>query len=613
VFRSGEKEAARQADPAEKDASRRRGVADLSKLPLYFIENQGQVDRRVSFYARGARLGVYFTPGGLAYVISGDSPRREAEPIGRLALRPAAFDGARPAEANDQTRRWALKLEFVGASDAARPEGLEPTPAVVSYFKGSPEHWKTGLSTYAKVMYRDLWPGIDLVYTGAGGRLKSTFIVHPGADPSRIRLAWQGAEELRVNAQGQLEVSTPAGQFQEERPYAYQELADRQVEIPSAYRLESANTYRFELGAYDPTRPLVVDPVTLAYFFQFGGSNSDDGNSVAVGSFGTVYVTGETYSSDFPATSGPLNSYTFGGDAFVAKVNSSGTALIYAAFLGGSCGDSGAGIAVDSAGYAYVAGRTCSSNFPVYVGPDLTHNGAYDAFAVKLNLTGTALVYSGFIGGSALNGDFGYGIALDALRNAYVTGSTYSSDFPTTSAAYDRTFNGGRDAFVAKVRADGSGLVYSTFLGGSENDDGKGIAVDSSGNAYVTGPTASSNFPATAGAYDTSHNGGSDAFVAKLDKNGSNLVYASFLGGSVFDGGNGIALDSGNNAYVAGVTDSSDFPTTSGAYDTSHNGSADAFVAKLHASGASLVYATFLGGSNNDGGSGIAVDSEGNA
>lgn len=220
--------------------------------------------------------------------------------------------------------------------------------------------------------------------------------MHPGADPSRIRPGWHGAQGLEVNAQGQLEVSTPVGGVREEKAYAYQEAGDKQVEVPSAYWLDSTNSYRFELGAYDRTRPLVADPVARVYFFQFGGSSSDRGSSVAVGPFGTIYVTGSTSSSDFPVTSGPRSSSSFFGDIFVAKVNSSGTALIYAALLGGSGLERSTGIAVDSLDYAYVVGDTNSPDFPVHVGPDPTYNTGADVFVAKLNTTGTGLVCSGY-------------------------------------------------------------------------------------------------------------------------------------------------------------------------------------------------------------------------
>jgi len=346
----------------------------------------------------------------------------------------------------------------------------------------------------------------------------------------------------------------------------------------------------------------------LVYLGFLGGSGYDRGLGIALDSSGNAYVTGSTESSNFPAVVGPDTSYNGGRDAFVAKVSASGTALIYSGFLGGSGFDWGSNIAVDSSGNAYVTGGTESSNFPAVVGPDTSFNGNEDAFVAKVSASGTALVYSGFLGGSGQ--DVGAGIAVDSSGNAYVAGETYSSNFPAVVGP-DTSFNGGEDAFVAKVNPSGTGLIYSGFLGGAGVDWGGDITVDSSGNAYVTGGTKSSNFPAVVGP-DTSYNGGEDAFVAKVSASGTALIYSGFLGGAGEDWGNEIAVDSSGNAYVTGGTYSSNFPAIVGP-DTSFNGGRDAFVAKVSASGIALVYSGFLGGSGFDWGMGIALDSSENA
>jgi len=320
----------------------------------------------------------------------------------------------------------------------------------------------------------------------------------------------------------------------------------------------------------------------LAYATFLGGSHWDVGLGIAVDGGGSAYVTGGTESSDLPTTPGAFDT-TYNGydDVFVSKLNPAGSALVYATFLGGSySGEQGWGIAVDSSGAAYVTGWTGSSDFPTTPGAfDTTLNGG-DAFVARLNPAGSGLAYATFLGGS-YSGEQGWGIAVDPSGAAYVTGETWSSDFPTTPGAFDTSFNGRGDAFVVKLNAAGSALTYATFLGGGHDDEGEGIAVDSSGAAYVTGWTSSSDFPTTPGAFDTSFNGDYDAFVVKLNAAGSALTYATFLGGSGFDEGYGIAVDSSGAAYVTGYTESSDFPTTPGAFDTSHNGHEDAFVAKL--------------------------------
>jgi hypothetical protein len=349
----------------------------------------------------------------------------------------------------------------------------------------------------------------------------------------------------------------------------------------------------------------------LAYATFLGGSDSDDGRSIAVDEAGNAYVTGWTESSDFPTTAGALDTSLDGYyDAFVTKVNAAGTGLTYATFLGGSNYDRGWGIAVDGAGSAYVTGDTNSSNFPTTAGAfDTSYNGNTDAFVVKVNAAGTGLAYATFLGGGS-DYDEGGGIAVDGAGSAYVTGLTLSSDFPTTAGAFGTSHNGYWDAFVVKVNAAGVGLAYATFLGGSGWERGNAIALDGAGSAYVTGWTYSSDFPTTAGAFDTSHNGDDDAFVVKVNAAGAGLAYATFLGGSDEDVGSAIAVDGAANAYVTGFTLSSDFPTTAGAFDTSYNGGVfwgDAFVVKLSAAGAGLAYATFLGGSGDDWGRAVAV------
>jgi hypothetical protein len=592
----------------------------LSTLPLYFIANHGQLDERVAYYIQGRDTAVYFTSAGVTFALTGPAQESEAAPrqTGPL-VGPVAF---RPDSASLPERQsWAIRLEFLEANPDVKPVGQEPTPAVVSYFKGPREHWKTGLPTYASVVYSDLWPGIDLVYSGNAGRLKYTFLVKPGADPSKIKLSYRGATGVSLTEAGRIEVATPAGGFSEDKPYVYQEVDGRQVQVAAAYALEPASAsdgpiYGFRLGAYDKSLPLVLDPVVLVYAGYIGGTSHDEATGIAVDGAGNAYVTGTTADS-FPVVVGPDLTWNGGNDAFVVKVNAAGTALVYAGYIGGNDHEQAHGIAVDSAGNAYVTGLTNSTEatFPVTVGPDLTYNGGqYDAFVAKVNASGTALVYCGYIGGSGF--DWGFGIAVDSAGNAYVTGQTFSTEatFPVTVGP-DLTYNGAGDAFVAKVNAAGTAFVYAGYIGGSGGDVGLGIAVDSAGNAYVTGYTNSTEatFPVTVGP-NLTYKGGTDAFVAKVNAAGTTFVYAGYIGGNAYDQGTGIALDSAGNAYVTGYTNSTEatFPVTVGP-DLTYNGNYDAFVAKVNAAGTALVYAGYIGGSGSDGGTGIAVDSAGNA
>ena len=617
----------RQSVPESDPGTTSRVREAFGTLPLSFVENRGQVDPRVAYYVPGHDTAFYFTREGVTIALTGSTLSRASGPDG---LRDVARQTGLPSlpDREGSPQRWAVKLDFVGANPEVRPVGQDPTPAVVSYFKGPREAWKTGLPTYASVVYPNLWPGIDLVYTGTATRLKYTFLVHPGADPDRIELACRGATAVTLTDGGELDVSTPLGGFRDAKPYAYQEMEGRRVGVGATYALSpdaaGAHGYGFRLGSYDRARLLVLDPAILVYAGYIGGSSFDRGSGIAVDSAGNAYVTGFTTSTEatFPETVGPDLTYNGGDDdAFVAKVNAAGTALLYAGYIGGSADEGGYGIAVDVAGNAYVTGFTSSSEatFPVTVGPDLTFNGAFNAFVAKVNAAGTALVYAGYIGGSG--GDEGFGIAVDSAGNAYVTGLAQSSEatFPVTVGP-DLTFNGNGDAFVAKVNAAGTALVYAGYIGGSSFEEAFGIAVDVAGNAYVAGTTASSEatFPVTVGP-DTTYNGGAnvfgaDAFVAEVNAAGTALVYAGYVGGSGVDQALGIAVDVAGNAYVTGVTDSSEttFPVTVGP-DLTYNGGSDAFVAEVNAGGTALVYAGYVGGASGELGFGIAVDVEGNA
>ncbi len=595
----------------------------LERMPLYFIENRGQLDSRVAFYVQGRDTTLYFTAGGMTLGLTG--PRHGEETKGKMER--ASLGRNRPVPA--ASSRHVVRLDFVGANPRPKILGGEPTPAMISYFKGRPDEWKTGLATHASITYADLWPGIDLVYSGTADRLKYSFLVKPGADPGRVRLAYRGVSAVRVNGAGQLEIETPAGGLQDERPYAYQEIDGRRVSIAVSYSLDRASGgassgYGFALQPYDRTRPLVVDPAMLVYAGYIGGGDDDEGLGIAVDGSGNAYVTGQTLSTGangFPVTVGPDPTQNGGYDAFVAKVNAAGTALIYCGYIGGSNDDSGLGIAVDGSGNAYVTGQTLSTEadgFPVTVGPALTQNGLNDAFVAKVNAAGTALVYCGYIGGD--DDDEGFGIAVDGSGNAYVTGITASTEatFPV-SVGPKLTYNGGfSDAFVAKINAAGTAFVYCGYIGGADYDEGFGIAVDGSGNAYVTGDTGSTQgmsppFPVTVGPGLT-YNGGGDAFVAKVNTAGTALAYCGYIGGINSDIGLGIAVDGSGSAYVAGSTSSSEatFPVAVGP-DLGYNGGGDGFVAKVNAAGTALVYCGYLGGIGVDECFGIAVDALGNA
>jgi hypothetical protein len=597
----------------------------------------------VKFVSRGPGYSLFLTPTEAVFQLRiADLGLRNAnhEKAGpaRLSL-PSATSGfsrygrdpqpeiGSPKSAIRNPKSEILRLRLVGANPSPQVRGLEELPGKSNYFIGDdPSKWRTNVPNYAKVEYREVYPGVNLVYYGNQRQLEHDFVVAPGADPNAIRFAIEGADKLELDAAGDLVLHVAGGKVCLRKPVVYQEVAGTRREIAADYVLRSSipqseirnpksaigdpqsQEVGFQVAAYDRSLPLVIDPV-LAYSTYLGGSMNDYGYGIAVDSAGNAYVTGPASSTDFP-TASPLQPTGGYDDAFVAKLNAAGSALVYSTYLGGSSGDSGTGVAVDSAGNAYVTGYTYSTNFPTASPLQPANGGGFDAFVTKLNAAGSALVYSTYLGGS--DRDDGYSIAVDSAANAYVTGETWSTNFPTASPL-QAAKAGQYDAFVAKLNAAGSALVYSTYLGGSDGGSaGNGIAVDPAGNAYVTGNVSSQYFP-TASPLQAASGGTQDAFVAKLNTAGSALVYSTYLGGSEGDYGHGIAVDSAGNAYVTGETSSTNFPTVSPLQAAFGGGNPDAFVAKLNAAGSGLVYSTYLGGSGTDSGTGIAVDSAGNA
>jgi len=511
-------------------------------------------------------------------------------------------------------------------------------PGVSNYLIGNDKSkWHTGIANYAEVQFSSVYPGIDLVYYGNQRQLEHDFVVAPGADPKKIRLSFEGAKGLSISDKGDLNVELEDGNtIQLTNPVVYQTINDKKVSVKGSYALHGKNQVGFKLASYDKRHALTIDPLLL-YSTYLGGSGTDEGNGIAVDSNGNAYVTGQT-TGGFPTPDFPTHNPeqpTYGGglfDAFVTKINPEGSALVYSTYLGGSAEDEGFGIAVDSAGQAYVVGQTASGtgDFPSGTkGYNTTYSGGFfDAFLVVLDASGASLIYSTFLGGGGT--DAGNAIAIGASGFAYVTGTTLSGDFPTTTGAYQTMFNGGSssgasDAFIAKLDitvTSTPSLIYSTYLGGGDSDNGNGIAVDASGSAYIVGDTfscgvANPAFPTTASAFQSSCvNGSQHAFVSRLNSIGTALLYSTFLGGNNFDHGAGIAIDTADQIYVTGNTESTNLRTSPGAFQAAYAGNTDAFAAKFNplASGsASLIYLTYLGGSANDAGNAIAVDSSGGA
>ena len=571
-----------------------------------FIENKGQVDERVEFYLKNGSQTVWYTPERIVFDLFRSKANDSQRSTANGSRKPPKLLSEREKV---ERERLVFSQNLVGFSDEVTIEGIKLQPGVYNYLLGDdPTKWITGIRGYAELIYSEIYEDIDLRIYGKGRDLEQEFIVKPGGNLSQIQVTYRGIEELQVTGDGSLVILTAFGALKESAPRVYQQIDGRPVAVDGRFKLLSENTYTFEVGPHDLQYALVIDP-TLIFSTYLGGSGSDAGNGIAVDVSGSAYVTGYTDLNDFPIENAFQPFFAEGGrDAFITKLNPNGSELVYSTFLGGSGLDEANGIAVDDSGQPHVTGLTNSMDFP-------TENPVQGAvccdrgvFVAKLNSTGSALVYSTYLASTGM--DEGRAVAVDSEGNAYVTGVSIGNNFPTTPGAFQNTFGGGSgffggDAFVTKLSATGS-LVYSTYLGSGSDDIGNGIAIDAAGNAFVTGQTFG-GFPVE-NAFQPDLNGGfADAFVTKVNPDGSSLDYSTFLGGNGFDIGQGIAVDAGGSAYVTGVTTSTNFPTANALQPVS-GGSEDAFVTKFSPSGSALVYSTYLGGDFLDNGVDIALE-----
>jgi hypothetical protein len=578
---------------ATEDGARRA----FAETPLSFEANRGQLDARSKYVASGDGFTLF------------------------LARDRAVFDleapDARDAEGHRSRRRVAVALDPVGADPAPRVVGRHRRAGTSSYFIGDPSRWRRRVPTFGRVRYRGLYPGVDMVFHGTRSGAEYDFVVAPDADPSRIGYRLRGIESLRLD-HGDLVAATAVGDFVHRAPVAYQRIGGARRTVTASFRVVDG-VIGFDVGSYDPSLPLVIDPTTdVEYATYLGGSGFELGRSVALHD-GDAYIMGSTSSTDFPTTTGPYQDDS-GTNVFVTRISPDGSGaadLVASAVLGGSASDNALGMDLDG-GDAYVSGVTRSSDFPTTAGAfDETFNdGIEDTFFVRLTLgeTGSAdLRYATYLGGNGF--DDGRAIAVDG-GDAYLAGSSESSDYPTTAGAFDRTLGGVTDAVLTRISPDGAGpadLVYSTYFGGSDIDSVRAIAMDG-GDAYITGSTwYVSDFPTTAGAYDRSLAGVEDAFLTRFSpdaEGAADLVYSTYLGGPSWDEGYSLTLADGD-AYLVGATHSARFPTTAHAYDRTYNGDTDGFVARVSpdsAGGADLRYATFLGGGKEDWVNGVVVE-----
>jgi hypothetical protein len=635
-------------------ASHARIVEGYGKLPLSFEPNLGQSDPSVRFLSRGAGYTLFLTSDeAILSLLPANRSNKSAiqsESSGNL-LQEEGGDHANRNAKRQTDPMQAVRMQLLGARRDASVTGTDELPGKMNYFLGSDsKKWNTSIATFAKVRYRNVLDGVDLVYYGNQGQLEYDFVVAAGAKPGDIHLAFNGARRMYVEKQTGdlvLKIGKSNGEVRFRRPVAYQDAAPHNLAqqndgsadamqkatakgtgkqlVAVNYIVDSRNHVGFQLGSYDHSRTLLIDP-TLSYSTYLGGISNDYGTSIAVDSEGNAYVTGYTSSMGFPVTPGSFEIKCGGActgtntDAFVTKLDATGSALIFSTFLGGAKSSIGNGITLDPAGNVFVVGQTFTTDFPVTSGAFQTSCGGGtcvggDAFITELNPSGSALVYSTYLGGAGINQ--GNAIVLDSAGDAYVMGYTGSIDFPVTKGAFQTTLAKNDDVFVTELNPEGSALIYSTYLGGNAKDIGYGIALDSSGDAYVTGFTQSTDFPTTSGAFQRVLEGPSAAFVTKLNSTGSALIYSTYLGGNTTVTtpceacGTSIAIDSEGDAYVCGLTAEANFPVTPGAFQTTflgHSNGHDAFVTELNPTGSALVYSTYVGGDGDTGATSIALD-----
>ena len=555
----------------------RQVLADLS---LAFEPNQGQANSRVKFLARSSGAHLLLESAGATLITSSGT----------------------------------FQFKLAGASQAARINGEDQLVERRNYLLGNDStKWQTDVPTFRKVIYRDIYPGINLVYYGNQQQLEYDFVLAPGAETSAIRLAFDRKAHPGITPDGDLLLRSGSHKLVERRPHAYQDIGGQRRVIESRFVLLRNSEVAFKIGEYDRNLPLVIDP-TIVYSTYLGGSGDDSGSSIAIDNQGNTYVAGNTSSNNFPTRNPPYPNTAGLADMFITKIDAAGANILYSTYIGGSGIDRADGIAVDSSGNAYIVGRvdSTSTNFPGTAGSfsPTYRGGDFDGVVLKLNAQGNNLIYCGFLGGE--ENDSVEGIAVDSGGVAYVTGGTKSNSFPVTVGAYQGTRAGDTDAFLTKINAAGSALLYSTFIGGAGTDRGSGVVIDGAGIAYIAGYGASPDFP-TENPFQAGFGGSFDAFIAKFDTTASginSIVFCSYLGGVGDDKAFGIAIDSSaSNVYVVGQTSSNNFPVLNPAQPAS-GGSFDAFITKISSSG-SKVYATYFGGSGDDRGTGIAVSSGG--
>ncbi len=657
-----------QAQVVQSNLDAQQKLAKVNKQ--YFIENKGQWPKEVLYLTQSAGLNTWITTKGMWYEFFKTEEINPAEKqmTNEFAM-PDKFE-------HKETKRWGHRVGYtlIGNNKTVITEAKQKQEGYYNYLIGNdPSKHASYVGLYKEALIKEVYKGIDMRYYFDKGSLRYDYVVKPGADPRQIQFKFEGAENSYLNEKGELVFTTCFGEVKNADLYTYQE--ENKMQVKSKF-IKTDEGFSFDLGNYNKSQTLIIDPLiystyiggsgyevglsialdvsanayitgqtssinfdtssgafqtinsgnndifvsklnasgtALIYSTYIGGSNNDLSNSIAVDALNNGYITGNTTSNNFNITPGSFQTTLAGNnDIFVSKLNSTGSALIYSTFIGGSSDEAAYSIALDIQGNVFFTGATNSTDYDISLGAfQPTKEGTSDVFVSKLNATGNALIYSTYIGGSS--GDSrGQAVAIDGLGNAYITGYTNSNNYDITPGAFQANITGGWDVFVSKLNATGTILVYSTYLGGSNSDWGNSIAVDNLGNAYITGITYSSNFDIIPGAFQANFAGNSDIFVSKFNANGTSLIYSTYIGGSSYEDSKVITLDPLNNAYVSGFTLSANYDITQGAFQTIYAGGEDIFVSKLNATGTALVYSTFVGNAGWDRCFSIALDASNN-
>lgn len=578
----------------------------------YFVENKSQWDNQVFFFANTPAYNIWVTDGTI-YFDSFEFINKETE--------------------NSEIEKYFRKGQLIGLdfinTDFSNFIIKHQTNTYFNYFSGKQEDWKTNVRSMKMITFNDIYPGIDLILYFEGIHLRFDFIINSDGSPDDIEIEILGSETIENETKSELRIPLENGNILIKDMFAYQENSENKNSILCNF-LVSGNTFKFQVDDYDKSKILVIDPLVFSTFL--GGDNYDYGEDIKVDSKNNIYTCGYSYSSEYPTTVGAYSDEMSGEqgafpDIVISKFDSSGDSLIFSTYIGGRIDDYGKSIALDTSDNVYITGYCGpTSTFPTTSGAyDTTFNGGYDVFVIKLSSEGDSLLYSTFIGGT--QDDYGQAIALDEFNNAYITGYTaFGGEFPVTPDVFDNTLSGGYDVFVSKISPDGTQLLYSTYIGGKDDDFGQDIVVDNEGKAYITGITRSSNYPFTSRAYDNTYNDTAssknrgDCFISKLDETAIRLEYSSYFGGKHTDGAYSIAIDSAKNIYFAGISKSSDYPTTNNAYQKEYNGNeadtkghGDIIITKISPLGDSLIYSTYIGGESTDRAFDLVLDKFNNA